>query len=114
MSKLVCTQYMFAGGTLLGTEVGMRCFEMQHSVPLGRRQTERYIYSAETDRVDRARVHQWLTEQSYWVQGRAREKQDAAVDASRNYGAYDIGSGEPVAYGRAMLTGFTPNTASPG
>ena len=35
MSKLVCTQYMFAGGTLIGTEVGMRCFEMQHPVPLG-------------------------------------------------------------------------------
>ncbi|GGE94470.1 GNAT family N-acetyltransferase [Mycetocola zhadangensis] len=69
--------------------------------------TERYIFSAETDRVDRARVHQWLSEQSYWAQGRAREKQDAAIDASRNYGVYDIGSGEQVAYGRVVTDGVT-------
>lgn len=69
--------------------------------------TERYFFSAETDRVDRARVHQWLSEQSYWAQGRAREKQDAAIDASRNYGVYDIGSGEQVAYGRVVTDGVT-------
>ena len=69
--------------------------------------TERYFFSAETDRVDRARVHQWLSEQSYWAQGRVREKQDAAIDASRNYGVYDIGSGEQVAYGRVVTDGVT-------
>ncbi|MCB5276028.1 hypothetical protein BJG92_03583 [Arthrobacter sp. SO5] len=69
--------------------------------------TEGYFFSAETDRVDRARVHQWLSEQSYWAQGRAREKQDAAIDASRNYGVYDIGSGEQVAYGRVVTDGVT-------
>ena len=69
--------------------------------------TERYIFSAETDRVDRARVHQWLSEQSYWAQGRAREKQDAAIDGSRNYGVYDIGSGEQMAYGRVVTDGVT-------
>lgn len=69
--------------------------------------TERYFFSAETHRVDRARVHQWLSEQSYWAQGRAREKQDAAMDASRNYGVYDIGSGEQVAYGRVVTDGVT-------
>ena len=69
--------------------------------------TERDFFSAETDRVDRARVHQWLSEQSYWAQGRAREKQDAAIDASRNYGLYDIGSGEQVAYGRVVTDGDT-------
>lgn len=69
--------------------------------------TERYFFSAETDRVDRARVHQWLSEQSYWAQGRAREKQDAAIDASRNYGVYDIGSGEQMAYGRVVTDGVT-------
>jgi GNAT superfamily N-acetyltransferase len=67
--------------------------------------TERYFFSAETDRVDRARVHQWLSEQSYWAQGRARDKQDVAIDASRNYGVYDIGSGEQVAYGRVVTDG---------
>lgn len=69
--------------------------------------TERHFFSAETDRVDRARVHRWLSEQSYWAQGRAREKQDAAIDASRNYGVYRIGSGEQVAYGRVVTDGIT-------
>ena len=67
--------------------------------------TERYIFSAEVDRVDRARVHRWLSEQSYWAQGRGREKQDAAMDASRNYGVYDIETGEQVAYGRVVTDG---------
>lgn len=69
--------------------------------------TERYFFSAEADRVDRARVHRWLSEQSYWAQGRGREKQDAAIDASRNYGVYDIESGEQVAYGRVVTDGVT-------
>ena len=69
--------------------------------------TERYFFSAETDRVDRARVHRWLSEQSYWARGRPREKQDAAIDASRNYGVYDIGSGEQMAYGRVVTDGVT-------
>ncbi|MEO3939990.1 GNAT family N-acetyltransferase [Paenarthrobacter nicotinovorans] len=69
--------------------------------------TERYVFSAESDRVDRARVHQWLSEQSYWAQGRVRQKQDAAIDASRNYGVYDIGTGEQVAYARVVTDGVT-------
>ncbi|BCW57664.1 MULTISPECIES: GNAT family N-acetyltransferase [Micrococcaceae] len=69
--------------------------------------TERYVFSAESDRVDRARVHQWLSEQSYWAQGRLRQKQDAAIDASRNYGVYDIGTGEQVAYARVVTDGVT-------
>ncbi|KIA70944.1 GNAT family N-acetyltransferase [Paenarthrobacter sp. TAF1] len=69
--------------------------------------TERYVFSAEADRVDRARVHQWLSEQSYWAQGRVRQKQDAAIDASRNYGVYDIGTGEQVAYARVVTDGVT-------
>ncbi|MET4097732.1 GNAT family N-acetyltransferase [Arthrobacter sp. UYCu712] len=69
--------------------------------------TERYFFSAEADRVDRARVHLWLSEQSYWAQGRVREKQDAAIDASRNYGVYDIGTGEQIAYARVVTDGVT-------
>ena len=69
--------------------------------------TERYFFSAEADKVDRARVHQWLSEESYWAQGRVREKQDAAIDASRNYGVYDAGTGEQVAYGRVVTDGVT-------
>ena len=69
--------------------------------------TERYFFSADADRIDRARVHLWLSEQSYWAQGRLRETQDAAVDASRNYGVYDIETGEQVAYGRVVTDGVT-------
>ena len=69
--------------------------------------TERYFFSADADRIDRARVHLWLSEQSYWAQGRLRETQDAALDASRNYGVYDIETGEQVAYGRVVTDGVT-------
>lgn len=69
--------------------------------------TERYFFSADAGRVDRARVHLWLSEQSYWARGRLRERQDAAVDASRNYGVYDIETGEQVAYGRVVTDGVT-------
>lgn len=69
--------------------------------------SERYSFFVGTDRIDRARVHQWLSEESYWAQGRSREKQDAAIDGSRNYGVYDNETGEQVAYGRVVTDGAT-------
>lgn len=68
---------------------------------------ERYGTSAETARVDRARVHAWLSQQSYWAQGRSRETQDAAMDRSRNYGVYDEDTGDQVAYARVVTDGVT-------
>ncbi|WP_144661444.1 GNAT family N-acetyltransferase [Paenarthrobacter nicotinovorans] len=68
---------------------------------------EPFFFSADTDRVDRGLVHAWLSEQSYWAQGRPREKQDAAIDASRNYGVYNTATGEQVAYGRVVTDGVT-------
>jgi hypothetical protein len=55
----------------------------------GERMTKQYSTSAKTERVDRARVHSWRSQQSYWAQGRPRETQDAAIDGPRNYGVYD-------------------------
>ncbi|MET4097724.1 GNAT family N-acetyltransferase [Arthrobacter sp. UYCu712] len=69
--------------------------------------SNRYFFSRAADKIDRARVHQWLSEQSYWALGRSREKQDAAMDASRNYGVYDTETGEQVAYGRVVTDGAT-------
>ncbi len=69
--------------------------------------TMRYFLSAEAGRIDRSRVHRWLSEQSYWAKGRSREKQDAAIDASRNYWVYESGTGEQVAYGRVVTDGAT-------
>jgi len=69
--------------------------------------TKQYSTSAQTPRVDRTRVHAWLSQESYWAQGRSRETQDAAIDGSRNYGVYDEDTGEQVAYARVVTDGVT-------
>lgn len=46
-----------------------------------RRQRNRYSLPTATNKIDRARVHQRLSRQSYWAKGRNRETQDAAIDA---------------------------------
>lgn len=33
-------------------------------------------------RIDRAEVHRYLSEESYWAKGRARDVQDAVIDSS--------------------------------
>jgi len=64
-----------------------------------------YVFSADPERIDRARVHRWLSEEAYWALGRPREKHDAAIDASRNYGVYDGETGTQVAYARVVTDG---------
>jgi len=66
-----------------------------------------YVFSNATDRLDRELVHRWLSELSYWAKGRSREKQDAAIDASRNYGVYDEADGTQLAYARVVTDGAT-------
>ncbi|WP_460795370.1 GNAT family N-acetyltransferase [Microbacterium sp. GXF0217] len=66
-----------------------------------------FTFAQDDDRVDRARVHAWLSEQSYWAKGRPRQKQDAAIDASRNYGVWDDASGAQVAYARVVTDRVT-------
>ncbi|MFF8969345.1 GNAT family N-acetyltransferase [Streptomyces sp. NPDC014995] len=63
---------------------------------------EGYEISADAARIDAARVHRWLSTDAYWAVGRAREQQDRAIAASLNFGAYDTGSGEQVAYARVV------------
>ena len=65
------------------------------------------VFSADPARVDRARVHRWLSEESYWAQGRTREAQDAAIDGSRVYGVYDDESGEQLAFARVVTDTVT-------
>jgi GNAT superfamily N-acetyltransferase len=44
----------------------------------------------DTARIDRAEVHRFLSEESYWAAGRPRETQDRLIDeASRVVGLYD-------------------------
>jgi GNAT superfamily N-acetyltransferase len=64
-------------------------------------------FSSDPSRLDRRRVHAWLAEESYWATGRARETHEAAIDASRNYGVYDTGTGEQLAYARVITDGVT-------
>ncbi|MHC5902982.1 GNAT family N-acetyltransferase [Streptomyces sp. S6] len=63
---------------------------------------EGYEISHDTARVDAERVHHWLSTGAYWALGRAREKQDAAIAGSLNFGVYEEGSGEQVAYARVV------------
>jgi GNAT superfamily N-acetyltransferase len=64
-----------------------------------------YHFSAHTDRVDRELVHTWLSELSYWAEGRERHVQDAAIEASRNYGVY--ADERQVGYARVVTDGVT-------
>jgi GNAT superfamily N-acetyltransferase len=63
---------------------------------------EGYEISADPERVDARRVHHWLSTDAYWALGRSREKQDAAIAGSLNFGVYETVSGEQVAYARVV------------
>lgn len=64
-------------------------------------------FVAGTRRLDRDRVHRWLSEESYWARGRTRDTQEAAIEGSRNYGVYDDKTGVQVAYARVVTDGAT-------
>ena len=64
-----------------------------------------FEFSDESSMVDRELVHRWLSEDAYWAIGRSREKQDAAIDGSLNYGIYREDSTEQVAYTRVVTDG---------
>lgn len=66
-----------------------------------------YRFSSATSDLDRTLVHHWLSTDTYWATGRAREVQEAAIDGSRNYGAYDETSGAQVAYARVVTDAAT-------
>ena len=53
--------------------------------------TSDYRFTTEEDAVDHALVHRWLSEQSYWDNGRSRDTLDAAIDGSRNYSVLEVG-----------------------
>ncbi|MEO5535796.1 MAG: GNAT family N-acetyltransferase [Pseudolysinimonas sp.] len=52
--------------------------------------------------LDRDRIYRWIGEQSYWAKGRARERQEAAIDGSWNFGAYDSTTGEQLGFARLV------------
>jgi GNAT superfamily N-acetyltransferase len=57
-------------------------------------------------RVDRAEVHKYLCNESYWAKGRARETQDRLIDgAARIVGLYD--GGRQIGFCRAETDGVS-------
>lgn len=62
----------------------------------------RFRFSSDPADIDHDLVHSWLSEQSYWAQGRPRATQEQAIDASLNYAVVDSGTGRQVAYARVV------------
>ncbi len=56
---------------------------------------------------DRGQVHAWLSQEPYWALARPREVQDAAINASHNYGIYRKATREQVACARVTTDGTT-------
>jgi GNAT superfamily N-acetyltransferase len=76
----------------------------QASAPprLNRRVADDIRISDDPAELDHDRIHRWIGEQSYWGKGRTRERQDAAIAGSWNFGAYDATSGEQVGFARLV------------
>lgn len=66
-----------------------------------------YEFSTDRARVDPARVHELITQHTYWAKGRSREVMDAAMAGSRPYGVYHRDTGAQVAFARVVTDGVT-------
>ena len=64
--------------------------------------TQRFRFSDATADMDRAYIHFWLSEKSYWALGRTVERHDTAMEGSLNFGIFETGSGAQVAYARVI------------
>ena len=69
------------------------------------RQRGDYSLSNEAARVDVARVHRWLCDESYWAAGRAFEVVARSIQESRPYSVF--ADGEQVGFVRAVTDGAT-------
>ncbi|PFG18016.1 acetyltransferase (GNAT) family protein [Propionicimonas paludicola] len=69
--------------------------------------TDGLRFSNRTEDIDRTLVHYWISELSYWAQGRTRETQDTAIDGSRNYSVHDQATGAQLGYARVITDGAT-------
>ena len=64
-----------------------------------------YELDDDPTRIDRALVHRYLAEESYWAKGRPRETQDALIDnAARVVGLYH--DDRQVGFSRAVSDGL--------
>jgi GNAT superfamily N-acetyltransferase len=56
--------------------------------------------STDKRRIDRALVHAFLSEHSYWARMRTREENDRVIDACLTFGAYE--DGRQLGYARVL------------
>ena len=56
--------------------------------------------STDRDRIDRALVHRFLSEESYWARSRTRAENDRIIDASLCFGVYE--GGRQIAHARVV------------
>jgi GNAT superfamily N-acetyltransferase len=68
---------------------------------------DRYRFTDDPTDMDRTLVHAWLSERSYWAEGRTRAVNDAAMDASLTFGVVERPSGAQMAYARVITDGVT-------
>lgn len=61
-----------------------------------------YEISTDPARLDAELIHQWLSQDAYWALGRPRDKNDAAIANSLNFGLYDTRSGAQLGYARVI------------
>ena len=61
-----------------------------------------YELDDDTGRIDRAAVHRFISEESYWAPGRGRDVMDGLIErAARNVGLY-TSDGSQVGYSRTV------------
>lgn len=63
--------------------------------------------SDDTAQLDRDRVFQWISGESYWAKGVSREKQETAIGNSWNFGAYEVASGQQLGFARVVTDSAT-------
>ena len=56
--------------------------------------------STDRDRIDRALVHRFLSEESYWARSRTRGENDRIIEASLCFGVYE--DGRQIAHARVV------------
>jgi GNAT superfamily N-acetyltransferase len=69
------------------------------------RHREGYVLTTDRGRVDLDRVHGWLSEESYWAEGRERDVMERSIAGSNNYSVYD--EARQAAYARVVTDGAT-------
>ena len=66
-----------------------------------------YVLTTDPKRVDFARVHRWLAEESYWAAGRSHDLMARSIDGSLPYSVFTSADAQQVAFARAVTDGAT-------